>query len=427
MKLRRKAERPSSFYRAPEIQERGRSLERDSNQKIIGLGISTPDEQETPDTGSREWSDEEMTEDPKIQNYSSRRPRLLIRRDTEKARPAVLPPYGDPVVAIQEVLVYGGVLLPIGREGGGLLVRLSTDQVRAVRETHRLKREGTFTAGRAEIVIMHEPCYLRDSRLTWTFTEKEKHDRELDQFVANSEQLQRETDLGSEEAEGKLDKDVHTKETKFESVPNTDGAQESKPSQKPPLVDSPHHGYVVDSDSDSESDTSSSAGSDTSVRTAFRTRDRSTNTEDTDSLGKSHPFVAHPLPPVPTFPPSDFLEPIYPDDHEEFVSLNDPSITKHLADALRNIYSGDMAAQNPAMANSAAPYTLGGGMPSAGHHSDMQHIWSLVQELSSVLQQNREHYDELQDGLARAQVKLDHNDMGKMLGWLTRFLLDKAY
>ncbi|KAI4760682.1 hypothetical protein E4T51_06344 [Aureobasidium sp. EXF-12344] len=383
MKLRKKAERPSSFYRAPEIQERGRSLERDSSQEIIGLGISTPDEQETPDTGSREWSDEEMTEDPKIQNYSSRRPRPpVFRRNTEKPKPAVLPPYGDPVVAIQDVLVYGGVLLPVGREGDGLLVRVSTDQVRAVRETHRLKRE-----------------------------EKEKHDRELDQFVANSEQLQRETELGSEEAQGKLDKDLGAKETNFESVPNTDGAQESKPSQKPPLVDSPHHGYVIDSDSDSESDVSSSAGSDTSVRTAFRTRDRSTtprpgdNTEDTDSLGKSHSFVAHPLPPVPTFPPSDFLEPTNPDDHEEFVSLNDPSITKHLADALRNIYSGDMAAQNPAMANSAAPYTLGGGMPSAGHHSDMQHIWSLVQELSSVLQQNREHYDELQDGLARAQTR----------------------
>ncbi|KAH0304401.1 hypothetical protein KCU71_g10251, partial [Aureobasidium melanogenum] len=36
---------------------------------------------------------------------------------------------------------------------------------------------------------------------------------------------------------------------------------------------------------------------------------------------------------------------------------------------------------------------------------DMQHIWSLVQELSSVLQQNREQYDELQDGLARAQPR----------------------
>jgi hypothetical protein len=57
----------------------------------------------------------------------------------------------------------------------------------------------------------------------------------------------------------------------------------------------------------------------------------------------------------------------------------------------------------------------------------MQHIWSLVQELSSVLQQNREHYDELQDGLTRAQVTLDYNDMGEMLGWLTHILLDKTH
>jgi hypothetical protein len=40
-----------------------------------------------------------------------------------------------------------------------------------------------------------------------------------------------------------------------ESVSNTEGSQKSKPSQEPPLVDSQHHGYVVDSDSDSESDT----------------------------------------------------------------------------------------------------------------------------------------------------------------------------
>ncbi|KAG9868533.1 hypothetical protein KCV02_g23754, partial [Aureobasidium melanogenum] len=123
-----------------------------------------------------------------------------------------------------------------------------------------------------------------------------------------------------------------------------------------------------------------------------------------NTLGKSQSSVARPLPPPPTFPP-DLLDLSHPDDHEDFVSLNDPSIRHHLARALSNIYSGDMAAQNPAMANSAAPYTLGGGMPSAGHHSDMQHIWSLVQELSSVLQQNREQYDELQDGLARAQTR----------------------
>ena len=54
-----------------------------------------------------------------------------------------------------------------------------------------------------------------------------------------------------------------------------------------------------------------------------------------------------------------------------------------------------------------APYGMGGAvMPSAGHHHDMQHVWSLVEELSGILQQNRERWDELQTGLARAQVWL---------------------
>ena len=57
-------------------------------------------------------------------------------------------------------------------------------------------------------------------------------------------------------------------------------------------------------------------------------------------------------------------------------------------------------------------------MPLAGPHSDMQHIWSLVQELGNVLQQNREHYDELQDGLTRAQVQLNAVEMGEMLRML---------
>jgi hypothetical protein len=434
MKLRKKTERPSSFYRAPEIQERGRSLERDSSDEGIGLGISTPDEQKIPDKPSREWpdEDEDMTEDPKIQNYSSRRPRVMVRRNTPKGIPIKHPRYGDPVVAVEEVLMHGGVLLPVGREGDGLLLRVSTDQVRAVREKRRREREGTSTAGRAAIGTVHEPCYLRDSRLTWRFTEKEEHDRELDQFVADFEQLQRETHLESEEAEEHLDQYAHAEQTDFEGVANTDGTQDTSPSPEQPAVDTPQHSYVFESDSDSESDVCSLAGSDTSVRTAFRSRDgnrtpRPGDIGTSNSPGKSHWFIAHPLPPVPTFPPSDLFEPSHPDDHEEFVSLNDPSITKHLAHALRNIYSGDMAAQNPAMANSAAPYTLGGNMPSAGHHSDMQHIWTLVQELSSVLQQNREHYDELQDGLTRAQVILDYNDMGKMLGWLTHVLLDKTH
>lgn len=43
-------------------------------------------------------------------------------------------------------------------------------------------------------------------------------------------------------------------------------------------------------------------------------------------------------------------------------------------------------------------------MPPASHHNDMQHVWSLVEQLSGVLQSNRERYDELQAGIARAQV-----------------------
>lgn len=65
-------------------------------------------------------------------------------------------------------------------------------------------------------------------------------------------------------------------------------------------------------------------------------------------------------------------------------------------------------------------------MPSAGHHSDMQHIWTLVQELSSVLQQNRERTDELQDGLARAQVRLNDKEMWDMLRLLTQSFLDQT-
>jgi hypothetical protein len=166
MKLRKKSERASSFYRAPEIQEGGKSLERDSSVEGIGLGITIPNEDKTPDKPSEEWPGEEMAEDPKIQDYSSRRLPVLVRCTTPKAKQTVSPRYGDPVLALQEVILFGGALLPVGREGEGLLMRVSTDQVRAVRETRRREREGTSTAGRAAIGIMHEPCYLRDSWLT---------------------------------------------------------------------------------------------------------------------------------------------------------------------------------------------------------------------------------------------------------------------
>ncbi|KAG9546928.1 hypothetical protein KCU71_g16669, partial [Aureobasidium melanogenum] len=367
-KLRKKAERPSSFYRAPEIQEKGRTLERDSDQEGfglgIGLGISMADEGSIPEKADSEWQGEEMADDPKIQNYSSRRPSLLIRRKTERLERTVLPRADDPVVAIQRMLLEGGALVRTGREEDEGLICVSVDAVRIIRDGRRRKRE-----------------------------EKEEHQQELDQFVANFEQSQHQEQPASEkpQEEQRLDRDLPAKETEFESVPNTDGAQESSLSCQ---TQSSHRS------SDNDRDRSSSVGSNTSSRTAFRTRDVNTTPRPGDlginnTLGKSQSSVARPLPPPPTFPP-DLLDPSHPDDHEDFVSLNDPSIRHHLARALSNIYSGDMAAQNPAMANSAAPYTLGGGMPSAGHHSDMQHIWSLVQELSSVLQQNREQYDELQ-------------------------------
>ncbi|KAH0356561.1 hypothetical protein KCU81_g346, partial [Aureobasidium melanogenum] len=370
MKLRKKAERPSSFYRAPEIQERGRSLKRDSDQDGlglgIGLGISMPDEESTPEKAESEWQGEEMADDPKIQNYASRQPSLSTRRKTERAKPADVPRADDPVAAIQRMLLEGGALLRTGREENEGLIWVSVDAVRMIREGRRRERE-----------------------------EKEEHEQELDQFVANFEQLQHQEQLESEES---------AKDSEFDSVPSIDGAQESSLSQ----TQASHR------ITDNNRDRSSSVDSNASSRTAFRTRDANTtprpgDIEINNSLGKSQSSVARPLPPPPTFP-ADLLEPGHPDDNEEFVSLNDPSIRHHLALALSNIYhSGDMAAQNPAMANSAAPYTLGGGMPSAGHHSDMQHIWSLVQELSSVLQQNREQYDELQDGLARAQTRPTEN------------------
>ena len=75
-----------------------------------------------------------------------------------------------------------------------------------------------------------------------------------------------------------------------------------------------------------------------------------------------------------------------------------------------------MAAPNGMPPGSGAPYGLGGAvMPSAGHHHDMQHVWSLVEELSGILQQNRERWDELQAGLARAQVQLSQAEWQELL------------
>ncbi|TIA16225.1 hypothetical protein D6C80_04680 [Aureobasidium pullulans] len=217
----------------------------------------------------------------------------------------------------------------------------------------------------------------------WGDQTRDKHDRELDDYVAKREELQQRGE--------------------FTELASNDGASEASGNQ---ATTSTQASCVGDSDSDGDN---SSSGSDTSVRTVFRLRDGNTTPRpsDTISLGK---IESRPLPPIPTFPTSDPLKSAHAEDNEEFVSLNDPSIKVHIAHALESLYTGIMAAQNP-MANATAPYTLGGGMPSAGHHSDMQHIWTLVQELSSVLQQNRECTDELQDGLARAQTRPAENGL----------------
>jgi len=67
-----------------------------------------------------------------------------------------------------------------------------------------------------------------------------------------------------------------------------------------------------------------------------------------------------------------------------------------------------MAAPNGLNAlNPAAPYPMGGAMmPNAGQHNDMNYVWTLVEELSGILETNREKWHELQAGIARAQVQL---------------------
>jgi len=48
-------------------------------------------------------------------------------------------------------------------------------------------------------------------------------------------------------------------------------------------------------------------------------------------------------------------------------------------------------------------------MPNAGQHNDMNYVWTLVEELSGILEANREKWQELQAGIARAQVQFGHN------------------
>lgn len=68
--------------------------------------------------------------------------------------------------------------------------------------------------------------------------------------------------------------------------------------------------------------------------------------------------------------------------------------------------SANMAAPNGMQPGGGAPYGLGSAiMPSAGHHQDMAHVWGLVEQLSGILHENRERWEELQSGIARAQVE----------------------
>ncbi|PNS16681.1 hypothetical protein CAC42_4645 [Sphaceloma murrayae] len=72
-----------------------------------------------------------------------------------------------------------------------------------------------------------------------------------------------------------------------------------------------------------------------------------------------------------------------------------------------------MAAPNGMQPGGGAPYGLGSAiMPSAGHHQDMAHVWGLVEQLSGILHENRERWEELQSGIARAQIRPGNGDLG---------------
>lgn len=73
-----------------------------------------------------------------------------------------------------------------------------------------------------------------------------------------------------------------------------------------------------------------------------------------------------------------------------------------------------MANQNGVGAQNAAMYTgmNGGIMPSAGHYSDMQTLMQNMESLSGWLEQNRQEWAQVQDGIARVerlQVRHPHS------------------
>lgn len=67
-------------------------------------------------------------------------------------------------------------------------------------------------------------------------------------------------------------------------------------------------------------------------------------------------------------------------------------------------------------AASGAMYTGGVNgsiMPSAGHYSDMQTLMQNMETLSGWLQQNREEWEQVQEGLARVErSQVGHSFLG---------------
>lgn len=73
-----------------------------------------------------------------------------------------------------------------------------------------------------------------------------------------------------------------------------------------------------------------------------------------------------------------------------------------------------MANQNGVGGQNSAMYTgmNGGIMPSAGHYSDMQTLMQNMESLSGWLEQNRQDWAQVQDGIARVerlQVRYPHS------------------
>ena len=72
-------------------------------------------------------------------------------------------------------------------------------------------------------------------------------------------------------------------------------------------------------------------------------------------------------------------------------------------------------------AGNAGLYNAAGGlngMPSAGHYSDMQTLMQNMEALSGWLQQNREDFLSVQDGLEQVERRNVGHSFGKLNNWL---------